>query len=381
MRGLQKINRMNTQFTAGKPVWGKNLIGREKIIQEIIKLTSKGQSVVIIAPRRMGKTSVILEVINRINKDKKYYNLFIDFFKIPTIRKLSSSITEEVLKNKKLHKAFKNFNTNIKELLKNIKFKQVVNDFEFILEFNNKDKTDDNSLLENSIDFIDNFAKKNKKHFICCFDEFGDIKKLDGDAIIKLFRSKIQLQQNTSYIFSGSYESVMNNIFISSKSPFYRFARVMNLSNIQTSDFIQFLETGFNNLKINVSHSAIEKVLDFTKGHPYYTQLIAIQIELSFDENDSVNTSDVEQIINSLLDIEVNYLEKLWEEVTANKENIPVILNIADENSLYKNIKSENVNISRAVKRLINSGIINKRDKRYNLVDPLFKFWIKEKIL
>ena len=57
MRGLQKINRMNTQFTAGKPVWGKNLIGREKIIQEIIKLTSKGQSVVIIAPRRMGKTS------------------------------------------------------------------------------------------------------------------------------------------------------------------------------------------------------------------------------------------------------------------------------------------------------------------------------------
>ena len=69
---------MNTQFTAGKPVLGENLIGREKIIQEIIKLTSKGQSVVIIAPRRMGKTSVILEVINRINKDKKYYNLFLD---------------------------------------------------------------------------------------------------------------------------------------------------------------------------------------------------------------------------------------------------------------------------------------------------------------
>ncbi|MCF6280433.1 MAG: hypothetical protein L3J14_08810 [Flavobacteriaceae bacterium] len=49
---------------------------------------------------------------------------------------------------------------------------------------------------------------------------------------MKLFRSIIQLQQNTVFLFSGSYEAVMNELFVSKDSPFYRMTRIIELGNI-----------------------------------------------------------------------------------------------------------------------------------------------------
>ena len=89
-----------------------------------------------------------------------------------------------------------------------LEFKQVVEDFEFILKFADQNQ-DELNLLSGSIDFIDDFAAKDNKQIVCAFDEFGDMEKLNGSEIVKIFRSKIQLQKHTAYIFSGSQESVM----------------------------------------------------------------------------------------------------------------------------------------------------------------------------
>lgn len=86
---------------AGKPVKGKNFIGREKEIALLMEYMKMGQSVVLIAPRRFGKTSLILEVLQRLKK-QGYYTAFIDVFTNPGIDLLSLSITGEVLKNHKL---------------------------------------------------------------------------------------------------------------------------------------------------------------------------------------------------------------------------------------------------------------------------------------
>ncbi len=82
-------------------------------------------------------------------------------------------------------------------MLKNLNFKTAIEDSEFIPGFSETQKKNW-ELLEKSIDFIDQFPAKHKKRMIFAFDEFGDISKLDGDKIIKLFRSKIQLHKNAS---------------------------------------------------------------------------------------------------------------------------------------------------------------------------------------
>ena len=167
---------MESLFQAGRPVMGNKLIGRKEILKEIIHYLNSGQSVVLIAPRRFGKTSVVLEVLNRFKKDD-LFTAYVDIFAAPEKRIFAEQITEAVLSNKKLHKAFSDFRKSFSSLMHQMEFKQAVEDFEFILKFADKNQ-DELDLLSESVDFIEEFASKYKKQIICGFDEFGDIEKL-----------------------------------------------------------------------------------------------------------------------------------------------------------------------------------------------------------
>ncbi|MBI4645143.1 MAG: ATP-binding protein [Bacteroidia bacterium] len=371
---------MTNYFPVGKPVTGKDLIGREKEISTIISLLIQGQSIVLIAPRRFGKTSVILEVLRRLKKIDSY-TAYIDLFSAPSLFDFAECITREVLANKKLDFAFNRFLGNIKYLLKNIEFKQEIENYEFIISFADK-SVDSIKQLTESINFIEKFSSRNNHKIVVSFDEFGDIIKFDGNKIVKLFRSHIQLQKHTSYIFSGSYETVMNQLFVTSKSPFYRFARIINLGFIEREAFSHYIQNRLLEFNNKISTQGLNAILDFTFGHPYYTQLILQQLIIFHNSTKAIEKKDIEEIKLRLLYIELNYLEKTWEEICKNRENIPVILSLAKgENSLYSSINTKNINISRSLKRLIKSGIIAKSGKIYIFNDPLLHYWIIKKIL
>lgn len=77
-----------------------------------------GQSVVLVAPRRFGKTSLVLEALARLEK-QNYYSAYVDIFTNPTLELLSSAITGEVLRNHKLHKQFLSAKNSAVALIQN----------------------------------------------------------------------------------------------------------------------------------------------------------------------------------------------------------------------------------------------------------------------
>jgi uncharacterized protein len=369
---------MNNSFIAGKPVTGKNLIGREKVLSDAEKLLLSGESIVLIAPRRMGKTSVILELINRI-KEKNFYTIYIDIFSTPTKNILAEEITKALLSNKKSDLVFYKIKDKLHDLLKSIEFKQTIEDFEFILDFAAPDSKNEFYLLKNSIEFIDAFSKKNKTNCIAAFDEFADISKLDGVEIIKLFRSVLQRQSNANYIFSGSYESMMKDIFITKSSPFYRFARIIELEEIAKEDFFLALTEKFNLMKIKISENAIKEILGFTGGHPYYTQLLA-QI-ISLGSGKKVDLMNIPEIIEQGIIMESNYIETVWVELSKSRELIQVLIAFAGDISPYSTINNKKINIPRAVRKLKNQGYIKKKEGKWNIIDPFLRYWIRTRVL
>ena len=50
-------------FQVGKPVTGKDFIGREEELKLMLQLLSQGQSIMLIDQRRYGKTSLVHEVL------------------------------------------------------------------------------------------------------------------------------------------------------------------------------------------------------------------------------------------------------------------------------------------------------------------------------
>jgi len=365
----------------GKPVTGKNLIGRENELKLIEQLLLGGQSVVIIAPRRFGKTSLVLELLNRLGKEK-LFTCYTDIFSTPSINELAVRITENVLANRKFDQAFRKMRHNIAEVLRNVKFRQEIEDFSFILEYQKAESATQWELLEKSLSFIDHYTAKHQKKMIAAFDEFGDINKLDGEEIVKMFRAKIQRQEHVSYIFCGSYESVMDQLFVSAKSPFYRLARIIRLGSIEETIFKKYIKKELTARQLSFTDERIDEILDFTRGHPYYTQLylqecvlIALLGNLSDIPGHSV-------IVNQLLVTEKNYLEKNWEDLAAGKEERKIIMAVADNTaSLYSRLNNQGINVARGLKKLKGKGVLHLENKAYRLTDPLFNEWIKQNIL
>jgi AAA+ ATPase superfamily predicted ATPase len=161
----------------GKPVTGKEFIGRQKEAREIIQYLSMGQSVVLIAPRRFGKTSLTLEVIRQL-KQANNYTAYIDVFAHANLKMLTESIVSEVLDNNGLKKAYHKTKGSITQLMKNLKLKAVVEDFEFLLGM--EDKTvDEWTNFSDSLKFINGFASKSNKPMVFAIYEFGDMLKYD----------------------------------------------------------------------------------------------------------------------------------------------------------------------------------------------------------
>jgi AAA+ ATPase superfamily predicted ATPase len=366
-------------ITAGKPVTGDQLIGREKEIILIEKYLDMGQSVVLIAPRRFGKTSLLLEMLHR-KKEQGNFTIFIDFFSTPDLFSLAAEITTQVLGNKKRTWTVYQLKTQIFELLKQFQFRQTVDQYEFIVGFGQQ-TPDEWELLVESIRFIEKFCLNHGQTMVSAFDEFGDIEKLDGDRIVKLFRSELQRQQKSVYLFAGSYESVMNKIFIEKSSPFLRFARVIRLGNIADEDFYPYLERSLNEAELAESGKLAREILDFTGGHPYYTQLLAQQAVILRN-----NVNPVRQQINQLLEetiyVEKDYLERLWETISGNRQQKVIMLALAEaKGTLYSTIDGNKINISRTLRQLSGAGHITMTGNQPGLTDPLLKYWIRKKIL
>lgn len=367
------------RVTAGNPVTGKDFIGRDGEIRRISQYIKLGQSIVIIAPRRFGKTSMVLEILRRM-KSGNEYTAYVDVFSSPTLELLSSQIIEAVLKNHKLDRIFMKSRNSALAMMNNLKLKTVIEDFEFILGFTEK-KKNDWGLLKDSISFIDKFSERHHKKMICAFDEFGDINKLDGKELVKLIRSGIQQHKNAAYIFSGSYESIMSGMFIEKNSPFYRFARIFHLKQIEEAVFAQYYDKVLSKYGIPYSQDYIEEIIRFTEGHPYYSQLALQEIIVEHLLNGELHK--VTTLQAQMLNTEKNYLEKAWEDISSSKERVRVLLALVkSESGIYSSLSDAGINVSRGLNDLTNQGILFREpDSKYRISDPILKLWIRKNIL
>lgn len=263
---------MHQIFPVGVPVVGKDLVGRKREVEEIKDTVKIGQSVILTAPRKYGKTSLILEVLHQLKKED-YFTGFIDLFGVLTKRELAEKIVDTVLMNLRVQHTIKKIKENLVEAMKKIEIKQTVQDFEFILGFCN-DQTDEDSLLDTALDFPEEFAKKSKRHLVFVFDEFGDLYKMNGDALIKKMRAEFQMHRHVTYIFSGSQESLMQKLFGHRKSAFFRFGRIFYLAELPAEDLRRYIIRTFKSEEMGIKKEVVDEILTRTNCHPYYTQLL-----------------------------------------------------------------------------------------------------------
>jgi len=147
---------------------------------------------------------------------------------------------------------------------------------------------------------------------------------------------------------------------------------------IENQFLIDSLNKKFDRLKIKLPRKYSASMVNLTKGHPYYNRLAFEQIILEHSLHGTIHS--IKDLRKLLLAAEKAYIEKVWEDLSHNKEYLHTMLALSQgSENIYQRLKAKKINVARAQNKLEGMGYLMKRESGgYSIADPLFEYWLKQ---
>ena len=363
---------MQNPFEYQRIVVGKTFVNREKELKKLTNSLLSGENILLYSPRRLGKSSLLKEVISRLGN--KRITIYIDLWECLTEKEIAEKLATEIIntaftKIGKAAETLRQIITSARPFLSWEKNGKISLKFEFV----EKDKT-----LKETLFLIEKIAKKRKKRIIVIIDECQVIAEFEKNRIEKNFRTVIQQQKDVTYVFSGSKQHVLKAMVNQKTRPFYRQLKTMTIGPISIEAFTPFIKNGF--LKIRkIDNDTIQKIYQYTCGNPQRTQQICHFLFSKACEGIKTTPEQVEKVVIELcLSLDKEFEDEL--DSIKNRRQRRILKALAIDHIeqplsaefIQKYSLGPSSSVQTALKALIEKGIL---DNDYNYVDPLFKNW------
>ena len=374
---------MEKAFIYGMSVGGNNFTDRIEETKRIRLDFENGINVILISPRRMGKTSLIKKVISEINNpmlkivymdiydcrsEYDFYNRFAE-----TIMKSTGSHLEQVMEN------IKRFLVRISPKLS---FSPEPNsEFSVSLGITPKDYSP-----EEILNLPERIAKELGVRLVVCIDEFQQIGEFpDSLSIQKRLRGVWQHHQNVSYCFFGSKKHLMENIFQSRRMPFYQFGEMRHLKCIPTEYWVPFICSRFEKFGKKISEEYACRICQEVRNYSSYVQQLAWNV-MAETENE-VDEESFTEGLKALLEQNSSLFIQQTEGLTTYQLNFIRLLC----NGIHSGFTTQSVaesyplgsksNVDRIKKSLIDKEIITIEKDGVYLADCVFELWFKREMM
>lgn len=354
---------MTNPFKFGTIVENEFFTDRVNEVKYIKLFIQSHNHLVLISPRRFGKSSVVLKAVKQ--TDRPF--IMVNLQNVTSVTSLASKMLKEIYNINPFQK--------IRDLITNFRVIPTVtqNPVSGLFDVEFHPTSTPHLILEDVMNLADKLYSDNNR-LVVIFDEFQEIIDIDSNLSRQL-RSIMQLHNHINYIIMGSQESMMSDIFEKKKSPFYHFGEMMRLSKIPREDFSEYISTRLSNCLPDSYGEVTTRILDFTDCHPYYTQ----QLASSVWQNVIINPAQGDIVNYSILHIvETHNLdyERIW--LNFNRTEKWLLTRLAC-NAPYNTSEYPTSTVYSALKKLQKTGYVI-YTSCYELEDPFFKRYICEYI-
>ncbi|MBQ9671354.1 MAG: ATP-binding protein [Prevotella sp.] len=351
---------MKNPFKFGTIVEGEFFTDRVQELREIQQLLNSENHLVLISPRRFGKSSL---VINAVKQTSRPY-IMLNLQNVTSTEDFAARLLKALFKLYPWEK--------LKHLMKHFRIVPTIttNPVTDGVEVSFQPVVDTNVLLEDAMDMLEK-ASTPENRLVVILDEFQEVTQI-AKGLDKKLRAIMQQQNQLNYIFLGSQESMMEEIFERKKSPFYHFGTLMRLGKIPYTDFFDYITERLSPVFPSTHKSIAESILQFTGQHPYYTQQLSSQVwELGYYEQ------EVNDVVSLAIDRQVHVhdldFERLW--VRFNRMDKRMMLILSQSQNPLQDHRLPTSTAFSAIKRLMKTGFVIRTDN-YEIEDPFFKLWI-----
>lgn len=246
----------------------KYFCDRKRETDLLVRTVTNGNNLVLISPRRMGKSCLISHCFAMEPIASEYNTFYIDILQTRSIRELALSLSQAIFGSlaplgKKL---LQDFIGVLKSLHGHFGFDATTGFPTFDIQLG--DVTAPEHTLEEIFAFLDSTEKRN----IVAIDEFQQVGKYPETHTEALLRSHIQRMSHTNFIFSGSERHMMQRMFSDSDRPFYQSASMMSLLPISPDVYRDFAIDKFRERQKDVNPDTVMKIYRMMRGFTFYMQ-------------------------------------------------------------------------------------------------------------
>lgn len=374
---------MGKAFVYGMSVGGDNFTDRIEEIKRIKLDFENGINVILISPRRMGKTSLIKKVISEMDSPEIKV-VYMDIYDCRSEYDFYNRFAETMMKStgNQLEQVMENIKRFLVRVSPKLSFSPEPNsEFSVSLGITPRDYSP-----EEILDLPERIAKEQGIRIVVCIDEFQQIGEFaDSLTVQKRLRGVWQHHQHVSYCFFGSKKHLMENIFQSRRMPFYQFGEMLHLKCIPTEYWVPFICSRFEKYGKKISEEYAARICHTVKNYSSYVQQLAWNVMAETEIE--VNEESFTEGFNALLEQNSSLFIQQTEGLTTYQLNFIRLLC----NGIHSGFNTQSVvelyslgsksNVDRIKKCLIDRELITIEKEGVFLADCVFELWFKREMM
>lgn len=347
---------------------------REEETSRLVSAFRNGRNVTLFAPRRMGKTGLIKNAFHHMESGGEWKTVYVDVFSTQNqadfTRLFASSVIGSM--DSSVDKALKAATRFFTHFRPTVSVDPVTGSqsYSFGLDAGHVEAT-----LKECFDYL----ASREQQCVVAIDEFQQVATYPEKGTEALLRSFIQFMPNTRFVFAGSKRHMMSEMFSLPTRPFYNSTQSLPLEPIPLDSYFAFAARHMKSGGIALARETFDRIYGMFDGITWYIQevlnrLYAFRSARPDDVSRAVvgiiseSEYSFGNIVESLPPGSVRLLRAIAREGTVKGVNAGAFI------AKHGLKATSSVNVS--LKKLLDSGFVEKTEKGYVVEDRFFGMWL-----
>lgn len=346
----------------------------------LTRTVTNGSNLVLISPRRMGKTGLIQFCFDRPELAGNYHTFFIDILQTTNLKEFTYLLGREIFntllpRNRKMLQAF---TATLKSLTGKFGFDAMNGTPTFNIQLG------DIVMPEYTLEEIFEYLSGSEIPCVVAIDEFQQIANYKEKNVEALLRTHIQRVTGTVFIFAGSERHILQRMFVESGRPFYNSASIMHLGPIPRDLYRDFVVELFHSRGKDIEGVEVDRVYELFEGHTYYMQKT---FNTAFG-NTAERSLCTAETIDIAIDDMITSFDPVYRTILSGitvpqKELLCAVArngrarSITSASFIRSNALQSASSVQAAAKKLIEKDLITLDEGTYRVADRLLAIWLE----
>ncbi len=350
---------------------------REQETRAILDALHNGRNMTLTAPRRMGKTGLIRHAFYRLKElQPDIVTFYMDIYSTQSlgdfVRLFASTVLGQL--DSAPQKALSRISKFVRSCRPVFTFDELTGVPKVTIDVAPAGE-------ENTLKEIFEYLGSSEKRCYVAIDEFQQIAEYQENGVEALLRSHIQFLPNVNFIFGGSKQHLMQEMFTSSKRPFYQSTQPLTIGPIQCDEYASFATWHFAEHNVNLPIEVFISIYEKYAGHTWYVQCLLNRL---YGYNRDIDMELVAYATNQIIsDYSYMYADLLK---TYSSGQVRLLKAIAKERCVKEVLAGDFISayrlraassVSAALKKLLENELVYQTADGYIIYDRFMGEWLR----